>query len=306
MEAITLTSEEIRMLLSCRCTDGVQLYLYRKAGEPLELAMAALEFSAERMRAASDQLRLMGCWDTGGAPKAAPPEKPRYSEEELEIAMKTKDSNFSKFVGEAQRRLGRTLSTEELKILLGFLDYLRMPTEVAALLLSFCVERNRKKGMRAPSMRTVEKEAYHWADENIDSMESALRYIQTQNQIQSRVSRLRTMMQIDGRKLTAAEEQYLVKWIQMGFPDDGIQLAYERTCLNTGGLKWAYMNSILTSWHEKNLHTIQDITAGDTMPNRKSGGNGGNKGKKGIFQTHGKTTLTPLERQAVASALEEG
>ncbi len=306
MEAVTLTSEEMRMLVSCRCTDAVQLYLYRKTGEPLELAMAALEFSAERMRNASEQLRLMGCWDTGEKSKAAPPEKPRYSEEELAIAMKAKDSNFSKFVGEAQRRLGRTLSTEELKILLGFLDYLRMPTEVAALLLSFCVERNRKRGMRAPSMRTVEKEAYHWADENIDSMESALRYIQTQNQIQTRISRLRSMMQIDDRKLTSAEEQYLIKWIQMGFPDDAIRLAFERTCLNTGGLKWAYMNSILTSWHDKNLHTIQDITTGDGVPNRKSGSSAGNKGNKGIYQTHGQTTLTPLERQAVASALEEG
>lgn len=301
MEAITLTSEELRILLSCRCADAVQLYLYRKSGEPLELAMAALDFSGERMRNASEQLRLLGCWEHGerSVPNP-PPEKPRYSEVDLEKAMAAKDSNFSKFVGETQRRLGRTLSTEELKILLGFLEYLRMPTEVAALLLSYCVERNRKKGMRAPSMRSVEKEAYRWADENIDSMESALRYIQTQNQIQTRISRLRSMMQIDQRRLTSAEEQYLTKWIQMGFPDDAVKLAYEKTCLNTGGLKWAYMNSILTSWHEKNLHTVQDITVGDSGPKRKSGDN------KGMYQTHSRTTLTPLERQAVASALEEG
>ncbi len=304
MDAITLTSEEVRILLSCRCTDAVQLYLYRKAGEPLELAMAALDFSADRMRTASEQLRLLGCWSTGEQPKAAPPERPRYSEEELANAMKAKDGNFTKFVGEAQRRLGRTLSTEELKILLGFLDALRMPTDVAALLLSFCVERNRKKGMRAPSMRSVEKEAYHWADENIDSMETALLYIQTQNQIQSRVSRLRAMMQLEGRKLTNAEEQYLTRWIGMGFPDDAIALAYEKTCINTGGLKWAYMNSILTSWHEKNLHTVQDITTGDTAPARKNGAV--NKGNDGIFRTHSNPVpLTPLEQQAIASALEE-
>lgn len=262
--------------------------------------MAALNFTGERMRTASEQLRLMGCWDSGEKPKTIPQEKPRYSEVDLEKAMGSKDSNFSKFVGEAQRRLGRTLSTEELKILLGFLDYLRMPTEVAALLLSYCVERNRKKGMRAPSMRTIEKEAYHWADENIDSMESALRYIQTQNQIRTRISRLRSMMQIDQRKLTSAEEQYLIKWIQMGFPDDAVKLAYEKTCINTGGLKWAYMNSILTSWHEKNLHTVQDITLGDSGPKRKTVEN------KVVYQPNHKTTLTPLERQAVASALEEG
>ena len=86
----------------------------------------------------------------------------------------------------------------------------------------------------------------------------------------------------------------------MGFPDDAIHLAYEKTCLNTGGLKWPYMNSIITSWHEKGLHTMRDIQTGDSAPKRKTAE------PKGIYQTHGQTTLTPLERQAVASALEEG
>ncbi len=299
MGSVTLTKEEVQLLLSCRCTDAVQLYLYRKAGEPLELAMAALDFSGDRMRTASEHLRLLGCGETPAAqPKLSPPPKREYTQAELEEAMRAKGGNFQNFVGDVQCRLGRTLSTEELKILLGFLDYLRMPTEVASLLMCYCVDRNRQKGMRAPSMRAIEKEAYHWADENIDSMESALQYIQTQNQIRSRISRLRSMMQIDGRKLTGGEEQYLTRWIQWGFPDDVIRLAYEKTCMNTGGLKWAYMNSILNAWQEKNLHTVQDITLGDSAPKRKN--------DRGMYQTHNQTALSPLEREAIASALEEG
>ena len=297
MESVTLTREEMQLLLGCRCPDAVQLYLYRKAGEPLELAMAALDFTGERMRIASEQLRLLGC---GGAPaktKLSPPPKREYTQADLEEAMRAKGGSFNHFVGDVQCRLGRTLSTEELKILLGFLDYLRMPMEVASLLLCYCVDRNRQKGMRAPSMRAIEKEAYHWADENIDSMETALQYIQTQNQIRSRISRLRAMMQIDGRKLTSGEEQYMTRWIQWGFPDDVIRLAYEKTCMNTGGLKWAYMNSILQSWQEKNLHTVQDIAQGDSAPKRKN--------DRGMYQTHNQTTLSPLEREAIASALEE-
>ncbi len=298
MEAVTLTREELKLLIGCRCVDAVQLYLYRKAGEPLELAMGALDFSADRMRAALDQLRLLGCWDSGEKVKNPPPPKPEYTQADLEAAMSVKDSSFQKFVGDVQCRLGRTLSTEELKILLGFLDYLRMPTEVASLLVAYCVERNRQKGIRTPSMRSIEKEAYHWADENIDSLETALQYIQTQNQIRTRISRLRHMMQIDDRKLTTGEEQYLTKWIRWGFPDDVIRLAYEKTCLNTGGLKWAYLNSILNAWQEKGLHTVQDIQQGDGAPKRKN--------DKGMYQTHSNTTLSPLEREAIASALEEG
>jgi DNA replication protein DnaD len=40
-------------------------------------------------------------------------------------------------------------------------------------------------------------------------------------------------------------------------------MAYERTCLNTGGLNWAYMNKILTRWHEAGLHTADAVKQGD-------------------------------------------
>ena len=36
--------------------------------------------------------------------------------------------------------------------------------------------------------------------------------------------------------------------------------------MNTGGLKWPYLNSILKSWHTQGLHTVQAIEAGDKAP----------------------------------------
>ena len=40
-------------------------------------------------------------------------------------------------------------------------------------------------------------------------------------------------------------------------------MAYERTCLNTGGLNWAYMNKILQRWQEQGLRTPEDVRNGD-------------------------------------------
>ena len=293
MESVTLTKEELRKLLSCGCPDAVSLYLYRKSGAPLELAMEFLHFSGARMTAAGDSLRQLGLWESEVKAQMEP-ERPTYTEEDVQKAMQ--GNQFPLLVGEAQRRLGRTLSTEELKILLSFLDYLRMPTDVVGLLLSFCVERCRRRGVRAPSMRSIEREAYRWADEQVDTLEAACYHVQNQLQIHTRIQRLRTLMQIDGRRLTNGEEQYLSNWVAMGFSDEVIKLAYEKTCLNTGGLKWAYMNSILKSWNEKNLRMPQDIAAGDSAPQRR-----GND----IYQRHN-DALSPLERQAVARALEEG
>ena len=36
--------------------------------------------------------------------------------------------------------------------------------------------------------------------------------------------------------------------------------------MNTGGLKWPYLNSILKSWHNQGLHTLQAIETGDRAP----------------------------------------
>ena len=50
--------------------------------------------------------------------------------------------------------------------------------------------------------------------------------------------------------------------------------AYERTCLNTGGLNWAYMNKILQRWHEAGLHTAEAIRTGDRKPAAPRGASG--------------------------------
>ena len=99
-------------------------------------------------------------------------------------------------------------------------------------------------------------------------MEEAAAFIQAQNVKNSRIHRLMDLLQIRGRRLTAAEERYANTWMDLGFSEDAISMAYERTCLNTGGLNWAYMNKILQRWHEKGLHDVAAIQQGD----QKSGG----------------------------------
>lgn len=298
MQGVSLTNEELRKLLSCGCPDAVVLYLYRRAGLPRETALDALHFTVPRMTVATDCLRQLGLWDEPVQRHIAP-EPPVYTEEDVRRHLRDERGEFAKLIGEAQRRLGRTLSTEELKILLSLTDYLRLPVEVVGLLLSYCIERNRRRGARAPSMRMIEKEAYRWADEGIDTLEAASYYVQTQLRLHTRIQQLRLLLQIDQRRLTQAEEQYLSGWISMGFSDEVILMAFERTCLQTGGLKWNYMNSILKAWHEKNLHTPQEIAQGDAAPGYPQ------RRENAAYRRHG-DELSALERQAVERALAEG
>ena len=142
-----------------------------------------------------------------------------------------------------------------------------LPTDVISVLVCYCKERARAKGnLRNPSLRTIEKKAYYWAEQGIDTMEEAVAFIQNQNMRRSQIAKLMTLLQIRGRSLTPGEERYARSWLEMGFEDSVIALAYERTCLNTGGLNWPYMNKILLRWQEAGLYTLEQVQNGDRKP----------------------------------------
>lgn len=273
-QAVILTQSDIHKLLAAASPDGALLYLYVQAGNDPSGAEKDLNMTPSRVSCAGATLRQLGLWPEERPNAIAPGERPNYSETDVLRAMDT-DTSFRGLYGEVQRLLGRSLNTEELKILLGFVRYLGLPSEVISVLICYCKDRARQKGkLRTPSLRTIEKEAYAWAEQGIDTVEDAAAFIQTQNVRSSRLHQLMNTLQIRGRNLTAAEERYAQSWLDMGFEDACITSAYERTCLNVGGLNWAYMNKILQRWHQQGLHTMQQIQQGDRKPDVPKGASG--------------------------------
>ena len=265
-ESLILERDEVRKLLGAANADAALLYIYLKAGNPMAGADAALRISGSRVSCAGAVLRQLGLWTEEKHTPILTGERPSYSEQDVLAAERT-NQDFKALCGEVSRVLGRVLQTEDMKILLGFINYLGLPVDVISVLISYCKDRARQRGsIRNPSLRTIEKEAYAWAEQGIDTMEEAAAFIQRQNLRNTRLNRLMGLLQIRGRTLTAAEERYAASWIEMGFEEKVISMAYERTCLNTGGLNWAYMNKILQRWHEAGLHTAEAVSSGDRKP----------------------------------------
>ena len=274
MESIVLESSEVRKLLGAANPDAALLYIYLKTGSPVCGAVQALNLTPARCRCSLATLRQLGLWQEEKQARTVVGERPVYSEHDV-LEADSADTEFKSLRGEVERLLGRNLNTEELKILLGFIRYLGLPGDVISVLICYCKERARQRGsLRNPSLRTIEKEAYAWAERGIDNLEEAAAFIQTQNVRNSRMHRLMEQLQIRGRNLTAAEERYASGWLEMGFEEEAISMAYERTCLNTGGLNWAYMNKILQRWHEAGLHTAEAVRTGDRKPAAPRGANG--------------------------------
>ena len=264
-------------LISAHDGDVALLYIYmvRRGGHDLDAAARDLCRTMSEISAAAEKLQRMGLMPDGAAPaKAAakeeklppPDEIPQYRSEDIVRRCK-ENGEFAVVVAEAQTALTHTLSSVEMKTLFGIYDYLALPPEVIMMLINYCVARCREQSTpdhpRRPSMRNIEKEAYNWVHQEILTLDQAEEYIRRQRERRDALGRAKAAVGVHGRELTPTETKYLSAWLDMGFDEDALAIGYDRTITNTGALKWSYMNKIMQSWHEKGLHSAEEIESGD-------------------------------------------
>ena len=275
-EAVTLSGQTIDKLMRAGDGDAALLYLYilktRGQGTSAEAA-AALGKSTGGIATAMAVLSRLGLvkFDETTEPPAGdasevtvkkPPvdEPHQYTVAEIEGELEA-GSEFHSLVQEAQNSLGKIMSPDELLRLYGIYDALRIPPEVILQLITHCITESRGRGGgRMPSMRQIEKEAYIWEREGIFSLDRAEKYLKVLEMRKSARGEIKKALQIWDRELSETEKHYVDGWIDMGFDSGAIGIAYDRTVVMTGRLVWGYMDKIMKSWHDKNLHTPQEIS----------------------------------------------
>ncbi len=271
---ISMTAQAADRLIAAGNGDALLLYLYLlRRGGAYESAQAirVLKWDAHRLSAAHDALAAMGLVSKQPSPLPSPSqedseEPPEYTANDIAKELEDKTSSFPGLVNEVQRRLGKILSTADLKNLYTLYDFLALPAEVICLLTSFCVEEmERKYGPgHKPRMTQLRKEAFAWRRLGLDTAEAAEEHLKRQSTLRTREGAILPLVGIRGRAPVDGERKYIAAWVEMGFPDDAIRLAYEKTVFKKQTMSWPYMNSILRSWHQKGLHTVAQIKAGDS------------------------------------------
>lgn len=304
-ETVTISGQTIDKLLRAGDGDAALLYLYilkTRGQSASDEAAAALGKSAGGLATSMAVLsrlgliKLDGAGTVGGAEAVspgAPPEEPRsYSIDEVKQELAT-GSAFSLLVEEAQNSLGKLLSPDELLRLFGMYDSLRLPPEVILQLITHCIAESRNSGGgRAPSMRYIEKAAYTWEREGIFTLERAEEHLKTMNARKTARGELKKALQIRDRELSASERRYVDGWIAMGFEAGAVEVAYDRTLLQTGKLAWSYMDKIICNWHEKGLHSTSEILEKD----KPSSGNPARTGRGGPEQKFGAPSPEEIAR----------
>lgn len=273
---LSMSAGAAERLISSGSGDAALLYLYLlKTGGRYDPVAAgkALRWEPQRLTGAMSLLTGMGLAQAPvEAPPAPPePEPPEYSAADITAELQNSSSPFPLLVQEVQRRLGKVLSTNDLKGLYTIYDFSGLPPEVILLAVNWSIEEfQRKYGAgRMPRMPQIQREVMLWKERGIDTMESADAHLKRLGMLRERSSQILALLDIRDRPPVAREREYINGWIDMGFEDDAIRLAYEKTVLKKQSLNWPYMNSILRNWHEKGLHTVKAIQASDsTRPAR--------------------------------------
>ena len=276
--ALPLPSEAADRLIAAHDGDVALLYLYiaRTGALDAERAAGALCRTAREIDAAAEKLRRMGLLDgmpTPVSPQLVPEDTlPEYTAEDL-VRFSREDSALSAIFGKAEQVFGRKLSPADMKMLAGLYKHLGLPAEVLLELLHYCAERAQaKKTGAVPSPRSVEKEGYDWANREILTLEQAEDYIRFRRERREQIGQVKEMLNIRSRELSKTEREYIERWLSLGFGPAAVAIAYDRTLIKIGKLHWSYMDKIFQSWHEKKLHSPEEIEAGDSRKRPAPGG----------------------------------
>ena len=156
--------------------DAALLYLYLLGHGNA----AGLNWPRERLQGALDLLSAQGMAGAEAAPPPpAPPVQealpPEYTTQDVTAALQEAGSTFSALADEVERRLGKRLSANDLKILLTLYDHLALPGEVILMLVTWCIEETERKygPGRRPFLSQVRKEGFAWSRQGIDTVEAA-------------------------------------------------------------------------------------------------------------------------------------
>lgn len=176
---LSMAGEAADRLIAAGSGDAALLYLHllRSGGEyQTARAARALNWEPGRCDAALSLLARLEL--ASGQPQPSPPaspQPPEYTAEDINRELEDPSSAFPGLVDEVQRRLGKVLSTSDLKNLYAVYDFSGLPPEVILLAVSWAVEETQRKygPGRMPRMPQIQREVIRWKERGVDTAEAA-------------------------------------------------------------------------------------------------------------------------------------
>ncbi len=194
----------------------------------------------------TDRPQTAGCTQ---ARRVRLPERTEYSRNQL--MRFHEDETVKELLFVSERYLGRTLNNTEIQMILYWLDKLQFSQDLIEYLIEQCVAKNHM------SVRYMDKIALSWAEAGIHTLSGAKEASFSHNHT---VQAVLKAFGISNRTLAGGELEFVQKWSkEWGFSDEIISLACQKTILCIHQVSFDYAHSILKSWKDQNVRTLNDI-----------------------------------------------
>ena len=186
-------------------------------------------------------------------------ERPRYSPEELEI-YHTQSQEIRRLYSKGEQAFGRLLNYNDMNLIFGLYDWLRLPPDVIDFLLSYCIEDGHT------DLRYIETCAINWANRGIDDLEKALTHVQGYD------NNYRSILRQLGKTTfpSPAQQKLMNKWLrELQMPLEVILDACDRTTISAEKPSLSYVDKIIAKWHKSGITTLEGIKQADEEFNQK-------------------------------------
>lgn len=202
----------------------------------------------------------------GGAPSAA-----AYPSRAEVIRRKDEDAAFSVLLETAAAKLGKILSPSDMSVFLYLYRELSLPPEVILMVIGYAVQNGKGK------MAYIEKTAIGWAEEGINTFETADAHLRKLEQCRQAWDMLCEWQGLDIVRPTVAQKETARRWIfEWEMPREVIETVIAYATEKTGKFQMSYADRIMERLHALNIGTADaakaELTAEKKPTKKKSPG----------------------------------
>jgi hypothetical protein len=173
-----------------------------------------------------------------------------------EIGEKVREYGLSSLIAAAEQLWSREFGRVEMEVFVYLTEQCGLSAEYLLLLAGYCKEKGKI------SVKYMEKFAYSLLEKGVDTPEKLEKHMVEEQERSTVIWRLRALLGMADREPTKTEAKYLSEWTEtLGYGESMVGLAYDVTVHNTGKVALAYMNKLLTAWHEGGCKTEADARA---------------------------------------------
>lgn len=184
------------------------------------------------------------------APKSKSSRRADLNPSEISEIM-NESTDLAQLFKTAEGLLGSLNHTQQ-NSLIWMNNYLGLKSEVIITLLGYCIS------IEKTNASYVEKIAFSWAENGINSFEAAQKEITRMTKSYDFTAKVTKAFEMK-RSPTDKQRKFISTWEKEGYSIELIHYAYEKTIERIDKLSFEYINKILETWKSKGFITVQNV-----------------------------------------------